>query len=283
MYESKGNVSPKKRGLHRSAGRTLQFTFTLFASDHKILGLSLLISTTCSVLWRNLMNKTGYQPMPVLLRADSGETRTSGSAIILRVVATFGTLIAFCGAVAICLIGFNAFPRKSVELKAPADAPLLPETTMSPAAAAGHDDRASVLSADSNQDHGNTVAEDRSILDQTAAPALSPASPTPPVATPAAAKTEVAASEGILPKVERPEAGRINPVSHLSEIMRKKLEKMRLTAERKRSRLEDMYRTGTISSAAYKKGEEKYQREIERYRNEMSAHIGPKNDVLGQN
>jgi hypothetical protein len=222
------------------------------------------------------MNKTGYQPMPVLLRADSGETRASGSAIILRVVATFGTLFALCGTVAICLIGFNAFPRKSIELKAPADAPLLPETTMSPAAAAGHDDRASVLPADSNQDHGNTIAEDHSILDQTATPALSPSSPPP-----GAAKTEAPASG--LPKVERPEAGRLNPVSHLSEAMRKKLEKMRLTAERKRSRLEGMYRTGAISSAAYKKGEEKYQRAIERYRNEMSAQIGPKNDVVGQN
>jgi hypothetical protein len=229
------------------------------------------------------MNKTGYQPMPVLLRADSGETRTSRSAIILRVVATFGTLIAFCGAVAICLIGFNAFPRKSVELKTQADAPLLPETTMSPAAAAGHDDRTSVLPTDSNQDHGNTIAEDRSILDQTATPALSPASPTPAALSPAAAKTEASASEGALPKVDRPEAAQLNRESHLSEATRKKLEKMRLAAERKRSRLEDMYRTGAISSAAYKKGEEKYQRQIERYRDEMSAHIGPKNDVVGQN
>jgi hypothetical protein len=225
------------------------------------------------------MNKIGYQPMPVLLRADSGETRTSGSAIILRIVATFGTLIALCGAVAICLIGFNAFPRKSVELKAPTDVPLLPETTMSPTAAAGQDDRTAVVPADSNQDHGNTIAEDHSILDQSAAaPALNPAS-----APPAAAKTEVPASERGLPKVERPEAGRMNRESHLSEAMRKKLEKMRLAAERKRSRLEEMYRTGAISGAAYKKGEEKYQREIERYRNEMSARIGPRNDAVGQN
>jgi hypothetical protein len=267
----------------KKTGESPQFTFTLSAANHKILGLSLLISTTCSVLWGEIMNKTGYQPMPVLLRADSSETRSSGSAIILRVVATFGTLIALCGAVAVCLIGFNAFPRKSLELKAAADAPLLPETTMSPAAAANHDDHTSVLSADSNQDHGNTIAEDRSILDQTAAPALSPASPPPAAAPPAAAKTEVPASEGVLPTVERPEAGRINPVSHLSEAKRKKLEKLRLTAERKRSRLEDMYRTGAISSAAYKKGEEKYQRAIERYRNEMSAHIGPKTDAVGQN
>ena len=221
--------------------------------------------------------------MPVLLRADSGETTTSRSAIILRVVATFGTLIAFCGVVAICLIGFNAFPRKNAELKAPADAPLLPETTMSPAAAAGHDDRPSVLPADSNQDHDNTIAGDRSILDQTARPALSAVSPIPAAMPPAAAKTEAPASEGGLPKVERPEAGRITSVSHLSEAMRKKLEKTRLTAERKRSRLEDRYRTGAISNAAYQKGEEKYQREIERYRNEMSAHIGPKNEVVGQN
>jgi hypothetical protein len=229
------------------------------------------------------MNKTGYQPMPVLLRADSGETRSTGSAIILRVVATLGTLIAFCGAVAICLIGFHAFPGKSVELKAPVDAPLVPETTMSPAAAAGHDGRTSVLPAESNQDHVNTVADDRSILDQTAAPALSPASAPATAAPPVPAKSEVPASESSLLKGERLEAGRINRESHLSEAMRKKLEKMRLTAERKRTRLEDLYRTGAISSAAYKKGEENYQRQIERYRDEMSARIGPKNDVAGQN
>jgi hypothetical protein len=224
------------------------------------------------------MNKIGYQPMPVLLRADSSETRTSKSAIILRVVAAFGTLIALCGAVALCLIGFNAFPRKSVELKAPADVPSLPETTMSPAAVAGHDDSTVVPPAESNQDRSNTTAEDRSILDQTAAPALSSA-PAPP----AAAKTEVAAREDGLPKVERPEAGRINRESHLSEALRKKLEKMRLAAERQRSRLEEMYRTGAISSAAYKKGEEKYQRQIEKYRNEMSARIGARKEVIGQN
>jgi hypothetical protein len=229
------------------------------------------------------MNKTGYQPMPVLLRADLGETRTTGSATILRVVAILGTLIAFCGAVAICLIGFNAFPGKSVELKAPADAPLVPETTMSPAAAVDHDDRTSVLPAESNQDHGNTVAEDRSILDQTAAPALNPASAPSAVAPPASAKTEIPASEGNVLKGEHLEAGRINRESHLSEAMRKKLEKMRLTAERKRSRLEDLYRTGAVSSAAYKKGEEKYQRQIERYRDEMSARTGARNDVVGQN
>jgi hypothetical protein len=224
------------------------------------------------------MNKTGYQPMPVLLRADSTETRTSKSAIILRVVAALGTLIALSGAVAICLIGFNAFPRKSVELKAPADVPSLPEATMSPVAAADHDDHTAVLPAESNQDHSNTTAEDRSILDQTAAPALSPAQ-----APPAAAKAEVSASEASLPKVERPEAGRISRESHLSEVMRKKLEKMRLVAERKRSRLEEMYRTGEITSAAYKKGEEKYQRQIEKYRNEMSARIGTRSEVVGQN
>jgi hypothetical protein len=228
------------------------------------------------------MNKIGYQPMPVLLRADSGETRTSKSAIILRVVAALGTLIALCGAVAICLIGFNAFPRRSVELKGSADASSVPEVTTSPGSAAvlSHDDRTSVLPADSNQDHGNTIAEDRSILDQTAGPALNPvAAPAPP----ATVKAEMPASESALSKVESPEAGRINRESHLTEAMRKKLEKMRLAAERKRSRLEEMYRTGAISSAAYKKGEEKYQRQIERYRNEMSARIGSRNEVAGQN
>jgi hypothetical protein len=219
------------------------------------------------------MNKTGYQPMPVLLRAEPNDARwTSKSAKILTVVATLGTLLTLCGAVAICLIGFNGFPRKTLESKAPVAVPVLPEATTAPVAVAtNHEDGASMPLPDSNQ-------SDHSILDQpaVATPSLNP--------TPAPAlQTESSASESALLKGERPQIGQTNPVRHLTEAMRKKLEKVRLAAERKRSQLEESYREHAISSEAYKKGEEKYQKTIERYRREMSAGAGPKNDLAGQN
>jgi hypothetical protein len=218
------------------------------------------------------MNKTGYQPMPVLLRAEPDDARwTSKSAKILTVVATLGTLVTLCGAVAICMIGFNAFPRKTLESKAPVAVPILPEATPSVAAApANHEDGASMPLADANQ-------ADHSILDQ-------PATSTPsPISTPAAAPKPESASQSELSKVGSLQTQQINPGRHLTEAVRKRLEKRRLAAERKRSRLEESYRDQAISSEAYKKGVEKYQREIERYRREMSAGTGPKSDLAGQN
>src|ERR1700760_281979 len=115
------------------------------------------------------MNKTGYQPMPVLLRAEPNDARwTSKSAKILTVVATLGTLLTLCGAVAICLIGFNGFPGKTLQSKAPVAVPALPEPTTAPAAvpilpeatpapvavATSHQDAVSIPLPDSNQsDH----------------------------------------------------------------------------------------------------------------------------------
>jgi hypothetical protein len=52
---------------------------------------------------------------------------------------------------------------------------------------------------------------------------------------------------------------------------RKNLERQRLAAEKKRSRLEVMYQEGTISSKAYKSGEDEYRLAIQRYRDEVNA------------
>jgi hypothetical protein len=51
----------------------------------------------------------------------------------------------------------------------------------------------------------------------------------------------------------------------------KNLEKQRVAAEKKRSRLEAMYQKGTISSKAYKSGEDEYRLAIQRYRDEVNA------------
>jgi hypothetical protein len=59
--------------------------------------------------------------------------------------------------------------------------------------------------------------------------------------------------------------------ARLSGAGRKAAERERREAECKRSRLEAMYRNHLISSAAYKKGQDKYQSEIAKYRGELNG------------
>jgi hypothetical protein len=215
------------------------------------------------------MNKLGYQPLPVLFRAEPSDARwTSNSAKIL------GAVAALCGAVAIFLIGLSAFPPRALESKAPVDVTILPVTKVSPTVAANQDNGMVMQTPDTNQVHRGTIAEDHSIVNQTPTSALNPTS------TPAPApKPEASVSDNEFLKGERPEAGRINLDRQLPGAMRKNLEEERREAERKRSRLEEVYRKHAISSESYKKGEEKYRSEIERYRREMNASTGSKNEA----
>ena len=213
------------------------------------------------------MNKSGYQPLPVLLRAEPSDARwSSNSAKILRVIAILGTIFALCGAIAICLIAFNAFPTGRHESKAAVHIPSLPETTVSPADTVNQVNSANTLSPETSQAHPETNVDDHAIIDQMTTPAPNPASVPAPMATP-----EATVSDKDLLKGDRPDAGRVNPERHLTEAVRKKLEKERRRAELKRSRLEEKYQQHAISSEAYKKGEEKYRNEIERYRREMNG------------
>jgi hypothetical protein len=69
------------------------------------------------------------------------------------------------------------------------------------------------------------------------------------------------------PKTRQQEAN----LDAMRRIGRRSLEKQRLAAEKKRSRLEAMYQKGTISSQAYRNGENEYRIAIQRYRNEVNA------------
>jgi hypothetical protein len=225
------------------------------------------------------MNKLGYQPLPILLRAEPDDARrTSKATKILGAVATLGALCAVCGAVAVCSIGFNAFPRRTLEGKVPAELPAFSETPVSPSAATNHHDGTGTLPPDSTQALRGMIAEDHSIIDQTAKPDLNPNSA--PVATP---EPEASANNRQLLNGAGRVIGQTIPGSRLPESVRKKLEKMRREAEDRRSRLEEQFGKNAISSKAYKKGEEKYQREIEKYRREMSAWTGQANTVSGEN
>jgi hypothetical protein len=225
------------------------------------------------------MNKLGYQPLPVLLRAEPSDARwSSRSAKILRVVATLGTLFALGGVITICLIAFNAFPPGTPESKAPVKVPLLPSTNTSISAAANPDSSMGALLPDTDQGHRGTIAEDHSIIDQTPPPLLNPTSTSEPSPKPAAS-----ISDSEMLKEERPETGVKAPDRHLAEAVRRTLEKKRREAERNRSRLEEMYRQHAISGEAYKKGEEQYRSAIESYRMGMNARTEAKSEVAGQN
>ena len=59
--------------------------------------------------------------------------------------------------------------------------------------------------------------------------------------------------------------------ARLSEAGRKAAERQRRKAERKRARLEAMYQSHLISSAAYKKAQDEYQSGIAKYHSELNA------------
>jgi hypothetical protein len=229
------------------------------------------------------MNKIGYQPPPVLLRAEPIDARpTSNSARFIRVIATLGTVFALCGVVAIFLIEFRQLPPRTLDAKESVEVPVLPATIPTPAATPGLDQSAGVRlpDTDTNQVLRGTIAEDHSIVDQP------PAAPAPnPTSTPAqVTQPEASVSDGDSLKIERPENARTNSDRYLPEALRNNLERHRREAERKRSQLEEMYGKHAISRDAYKKGEQKYKSEIERYRTEMNSRTGPNNqESQGQN
>ena len=212
------------------------------------------------------MNKSGYQPMPVLLRAEPSDLRpTSGSAKILRVIAAFGAVLALCGVIAICLVAFNAFPPATQKSKAAADVPILPAVKPSSAAEVSQSNGADAATlTDPNQASAGTVSEDHVQV-----PSVALVNPTP---TPVPLQ-----SDSDLLKTDRPVAAPVSVDRHLSESVRRKLEKTRRQAEEQRVSLEDDYEHHAISSASYKKGEEKYRRAIEKYRKAMNAGAEPKN------
>jgi hypothetical protein len=220
-----------------------------------------------------------YQPLPVLLRAESSDTRgNSNSAIILRVIATLGTLLALGGVIVICLIAFKAFPLAKQDSKtAVGDSVLPPATNMSTNVQANQDSGVGTVQPDPGQTIRGTIAENPPVIDQTSTTTVNPPSTPAPLSKP-----ELSMSDRELLQGAPPETKAQLPERHLPESVRKNLEKKRLAAERKRSRLEESYRTHAISAEEYKKGVEKYQSAIQKYRERMNVRVEPSNHVAGQ-
>jgi hypothetical protein len=217
------------------------------------------------------MNKSAFQPLPVLFRAEPNDARgTSFSAMILRVIATLGTLFALGGTVVLCLIAFNAFPPKTLESRIPVAVPNPSAAQVSPTDVADQENGVGMPATKTSQSDRAVTADDHSIINQTPAPALNPTAPPAQVGS---------ASDSELLNEPRPETGRTTLDRQFSESTRKTLEKKRRAAERRRSQLEKRYQEHAISSEAYKAGQENYRIQIDRYRREMSTYRGPDNEV----
>jgi hypothetical protein len=183
-----------------------------------------------------------------------------------------GTLFALFGAVAIWLTASNALTPKTFASKNSADLAMLPAKEGRTTTAVENEGAiAMTLGATvpgTNQAHPGNIAEDNSHIDQLPAPAPAP-TPTP--------ENEMRAGRNTLAKnsqLPEGETGGKTAEGERQRAGRKALEKERRAAERKRSRLEEMYQSHLISSEAYKKGEEEYKNEIERYRSQMNAGRG---------
>jgi hypothetical protein len=205
------------------------------------------------------MNKLGNLRVKILEKVPLNKPRrTSTSTKVFVGVA--GTLLALSATGVICLFSLSKHRPKTVSSNPLID--VFPTTKMTTPAEKG--DGSVTTYPGTNQ--ADTIAPEHSAIDQTPTPALSP---TPSPAPIPQSEPKAFASDSEFLNAERPEPKKQE--QKLPKSVRKNLEKKRREAERKRSRLEDMYQKHLISSEAYKKGEKEYKGEIEKYRSEVNA------------
>ena len=208
-------------------------------------------------------------------------------------VVTAATLFALSATVVICLVAFSVHKPKALGSNGLAGAtafrvPAFPATKLTTVAEKGNG-VVTPLPGTNRADNGAIPTEHLAIA-QTTPPAPNPL-PTPaqkPIPTPASVpQTESKAltsdreflwgkgPEFGLPgekSVDRAESKSVERQPPKS--VRRHLERERRDAERKRSRLENMYQKHLISSEAYKKGEQEYKSEIAKYRSEFNGDGG---------
>jgi hypothetical protein len=195
-----------------------------------------------------------------------GSRWTSNSAKVFLAAAS--ALVALCAIVVICLIVFGENRFKTVGSNGSVAVSIPSAKKVSPAKLAEKDKGEAPLLSDAKQPTNGTITAEHSVSDQTPTPALSPIATPAPVPQP---ESKAFVSDSELLRGGRPDSVPENPERKLPKAVRKNLEKKRREAERKRSRLEDMYQKHLISSEAYKQGEKEYRSEIEKYRSEVNA------------
>jgi len=230
------------------------------------------------------MNKLGKRPIKILEKAPMNESRwTTNSAKVF--VAIAGALFALSALVVICLTAFSAHRHKTEGSNGSVGVHVLPATKVTTPAENG--DGSVMPLPGANQVDNGTIAAEHSVIGETPTPAPDsiPTSVLKPTLTPATvpqteskavpSDSEFLRGEGTefgLPgekSMDRAESKSVERQPPKS--VRRHLERERRGAERKRSRLENMYQKHLISSEAYKKGEQEYKSEIEKYRSEVNA------------
>jgi len=198
-------------------------------------------------------------------------------------VLTAGTLVALSAIVAIYLIGSSAHRPLTPGSNGSVGVPVFPPTKVTTPAENGNGGVMPLQGA--NQVDNGTIAAEHSVIGETPTPDPIPTPVLKPAPTPATVpQTESKAlpsdseflrgegAESGLPgekSVDRAESKSVERQPPKS--VRRHLERERRDAERKRSRLENMYQKHLISSEAYKKGEQEYKSEIKKYRSEVNA------------
>jgi hypothetical protein len=218
----------------------------------------------------------GYRLLMRRVKARQGKTRgTWNKAKRFTKNAAPGLLFAVFGAGAIWLTASNAFAPKTFALKNSVDVSTPPaKETRTNKSAENNGATAMILRSAMprmNQAEPENIAKDNSTIDPLPAPTSAQA-PAPEIEMQAdrnalADNSQLAEPD---PNESGPKAIGVEP----QKTGRKILEKERRAAERKRSRLEEMYQNHLISSDAYKKGEEEYKSEIVKYRSAMNAGRG---------
>jgi hypothetical protein len=208
------------------------------------------------------MNKTGYQPLTVLMQSESSgfawaftPGRSSPTVIALRI------LIALCALLPFCAIGFASFTAGTALTKKTIPGPVAPTQSATPAPIPNADDRAAASDSEANRTGAVTITNKSQTLDQPPIPA---ALPVPVLELPS--QPEPTGNDQISAENAPRVAGRF------------KFEKFRRSLERKRAQLEESYQSHAISAEAYKKGQEKYRGEIARYRRQLNSAVKAQKD-----
>jgi hypothetical protein len=252
------------------------------------------------------MSKPGNRPLKTLEKLPIKQSRWTSNLAKVFVLAA-ATLLALSATVVICRIAFSVHKPQPLGSNVLAGVnafrvPAFPATKMTTVAEKGNGG-VTPLAGTNRADNGaiptehsvRTLENGSTAIAQTTPPSQNPL-PTPaqkPISTPGpvpqtGSKALTSDSEflwgkglefGLPGEKSLDRTGSKNVERQLPKSVRKRLEKKRQQAERKRSRLEDMYEKHLISSEAYKKGEQEYKSEIEKYRSEFNGDGGHPNSL----
>jgi hypothetical protein len=208
------------------------------------------------------MNKRRYQILRTRIKPPPRESRQPriGAASLLKNI-PFRIFLGLLGAIVISFFAFHFLTPQKIEPKSAVNNPL-PAATVSASPVVMLPESDAALLADLEKAHPGTPLKEEPAVAGSPAPSQS-AQPNPSVSSKATAGSGDAQSTQA-PAKDVTEAKR--PAAE-----RKNIEKQRVQAERKRSRLESMYQKHLISSEAYKSGQEEYKNEIQKYRLESGG------------